>query len=408
MENKSARPLICPDCGGEFSATDLLDGDSVVTCFNCGKKYNISEILHKTLDERVEEIKQNAYRDVETERIKSFENVEKEKTQAYREVEEGKLSLEREKIQREINKEKKEEKEKDINIFKKSRFSLIVVVFMIASIVLAAFAFKDNKILSGVFALAMSIGFVICFLMGIGVIPERIRGIKIVSFIIASALALPCIFTYIPLNNGDIESPFDNEVVELQWDGFILGSLLPEPSSNKGIVHADSDSILSVTIRNITKSDYTSYKSSCILMGFNIDAENSTNNYKAFNVDGYNLSVTYHAPSSYSKEEMQIRIEEPISMTSYNWPNTGIGSKLPSLLSGKGKISTNSSDTFTIYVGNVTIDDFNDYVDTCLLAGYNVDYIRYEKSFYADNNNGDHLTITYRGFNTIYINVYNW
>ena len=39
--------LVCPNCGGDFSASDLLDGDSLVTCLVCGKTYYTADIMNK-------------------------------------------------------------------------------------------------------------------------------------------------------------------------------------------------------------------------------------------------------------------------------------------------------------------------------------------------------------------------
>ena len=396
MENKSASALKCPECGGEFAASDLLDGDSIVTCLNCGKRFATSEIFHKSTDEKVEEIRSKAYTDVE-----------KDRTQAYRDVEEGKRKIEYERMKREFDREDKQEKEADVKAFKKSKFRIVLIISIIISVMLFAVAFNDGKILAGIVAVIMTALFVVSFLMGNNVIKEKRKNLRLIPAIIAFILFIPCTFLY----NGSsaiLPSITEPDASEFVWSEFVLQDKLPEPPSNYGVVHADSDRILSVTIRNISKSDYTAYKNTCISAGYTLDSETSTTNYKAYNAEGYRLSVTYYEQSSFSKEEIQITLDEPVKMTSYKWPSTGIGSKLPALNTDKGKVSTNSSDTFTIYVGNVTIDDFNDYVDACLDAGFDVDYSRYDKSYYADNKNGDHLTITYQGYNTIYIHLYNW
>ena len=232
MEIKSSRPLICPDCGGEFSTSDLLDGDSVVTCINCSKKYNVSEILHKTVDERVEEIKQSAYKDVETEKIKSFENIEKDKTQAYREVEEGKRQIERERMQFEIAREEKEEKTKQVGVFKKSKLKIVIIILMIISVMFCAVAFKDGKLVAGIIAAVMTILFICCFLMGLGYIPEKIKGQQIITFIIACILFLPCTFTYTSLKpndlQGDIGLPDVVEMSEISWPQSSIAQIVPD------------------------------------------------------------------------------------------------------------------------------------------------------------------------------------
>ena len=122
MEKRSASALVCPECGGEFAASDLLDGDSVVTCLNCGKQFSTSEIFHKSTDERVEEIRSKAYTDVE-----------KDRTQAYRDVEEGKRKIEYERMKREFDREDKQEQEKEVKAFKKSKFRIVLIISIVFS-----------------------------------------------------------------------------------------------------------------------------------------------------------------------------------------------------------------------------------------------------------------------------------
>lgn len=98
MEKKSASALVCPECGGDFSAADLLDGDSIVTCLSCGRKFSTSTILRKNSEVEAEEIRSNTYRDVEHERTKAYREAEAERTQAYRDVENEKRKVERERI----------------------------------------------------------------------------------------------------------------------------------------------------------------------------------------------------------------------------------------------------------------------------------------------------------------------
>ena len=403
---RSASSLVCPECGGEFTLSDFMDGDDYVTCTNCNRKYFKDDILHKSTEERVEEIRTKAYSDVENERTRAYADVEKDRTQAYRDVEEGKRKIEYERMKHEFEREDKEEREAEAKVFKKSKFRVVLIIATIISVMLCAVAFNDGKIWAGIVAVIMTALFVVSFLMGNNVIKEKRKNLRLIPAIIAFVLFIPCTFLY--TGSSTLPSITEPDEEDFVWTELVLSDKLPELPSNYGVVHADSERVLSVTIRNITKSDYTAYKNACINEGYSVDAETSNNNYKAYNAEGYRLSVTYYEQSTFSKEEIKITLDEPVKMTSYKWPSTGIGSKLPALTTEKGKISTNSSDTFTIYVGNVTVDDFNDYVDACLDAGFDVDYSRYDKSFYADNENGDHLTVTYQGYNTIYINLYNW
>ena len=50
----------------------------------------------------------------------------------------------------------------------------------------------------------------------------------------------------------------------------------------------------------------------------------------------------------------------------------------------------------------------NDYIDRCLEVGYDYDYDRHDKSFYATDKSGNDLTVCYEGFDIMYIYVRNW
>ena len=111
---------------------------------------------------------------------------------------------------------------------------------------------------------------------------------------------------------------------------------------------------------------------------------------------------------SNSYGNIDISLEAPIDMKDAKWPTTGIVSTLPTIDDFKGNISSNGSDTFTVYVANTSIDEFNDYIDRCLEVGYDYDYDRHDKSFYATDKSGNDLTVCYEGFDIMYIYVRNW
>ena len=71
--------LRCPMCGGEFAASDLLDGDEIVTCLRCESRFSTAEIFQKSTEERIEDIRAKTYSKVESDRIHTYERVEEEK-----------------------------------------------------------------------------------------------------------------------------------------------------------------------------------------------------------------------------------------------------------------------------------------------------------------------------------------
>ena len=195
MEKKSASALKCPECGGEFAASDLLDSDEFVTCLGCGKKFRTADIFQKTTDEKVEEIRARAYVEVE-----------KDRTQAYREVEEGKRKVEFEQIQQEKNKDEKQQIESERSRFKKSKWRIVIIVFIVFSAMICAVAFNDGKVIAGIIGALMTIIFIVCLLMGLGVIPEKPKGLMLVLFIIGSILFLHCTFAYTSTNTSAMDS----------------------------------------------------------------------------------------------------------------------------------------------------------------------------------------------------------
>ena len=324
MENKSARPLICPDCGGEFSATDLLDGDSVVTCLNCGKKYNISEILHKTLDERIEEIKQNAYRDVETERIKSFENVEKEKTQAYREVEEGKRQIERERMQFEITCKEKEESNKYAEVFRKSKFKVVLIIFSVLAALCCAVAFNDGIVAAGVVSIIMLLAFLCAFLMGLHVISSKVRRMYLIPAIIGFILLIPYFALY---SSGGLGCGS-----QTKWDDIILKDYVPKPIMTSAKVMTNSRDGFYIYDIKCSQKEFYDYVENCKDFGYDYEVlDEDDYSFEAYNTDGYKIKLTYIITLS-------IELSVPMEMNTIEWPKSDIAKLIPQPKSLYGKI----------------------------------------------------------------------
>ena len=100
---------------------------------------------------------------------------------------------------------------------------------------------------------------------------------------------------------------------------------------------------------------------------------------------------------------MDITLEAPKKMEEIEWPKSGLGSKLPKPKSNLGNISWNNSETFIVYIGNMTIDNYSDYVEECEDKGFTVDYSKDKKYYSAENKDGYKLTVRYSGANVIEI-----
>lgn len=183
------------------------------------------------------------------------------------------------------------------------------------------------------------------------------------------------------------------------WNEVELSNRLPKPESDVGRILSNTSDYLSMEVEMASKGEYKEYAKECQSMGYTIESEDSGDSYKAFDQDGYELSLNFY------NESMDIKLDAPIEMETLNWPKSEIASLLPMPKSTVGKVSTDTADGCYIYVGETTIDDFNAYADECLNSGFSVDYERGDKFYKAKDESGNKLSLSYLGNNVIDIKV---
>ncbi len=218
------------------------------------------------------------------------------------------------------------------------------------------------------------------------------KGKSVVSIVCVAALVLSLSACGNNVSTRDIE-----------WPTSDLASMLPVPTTLKGEIIKNNYDLFSVEISKSSEEDYEDYVEACKDKGFTVDAEEEDEKYSAFNEDGYILTLTYHPNDKY----FAIELDEPWyeAGATFSWPPAELGDLLPEPASNVGKIKNDSSDYFKAYVGDSTLDDFNDYIDACIDAGFDVDYFRSDTHFDAKNEAGDSLSIIYEGFDTFYIDL---
>ncbi len=198
---------------------------------------------------------------------------------------------------------------------------------------------------------------------------------------------------------GIISSISNNKTEKFEWNHVELNSKLPKPESNSGRIVTNSDTSLSVRVENLSEGDYKEYMSACQAMGYTVESERRGDNYDAFDEEGYKLSL------SYIGETMYIDLDAPEKMGILNWPKSEVASLVPIPKSATGKVSRDSSDGCYIYVAETPIEAFNNYIDLCVEAGFDVDYERGDKYYKADDKNGNYIYIRYNGNNVMSIEV---
>lgn len=193
-----------------------------------------------------------------------------------------------------------------------------------------------------------------------------------------------------------IGTNISNFVNRDKWSDLLLGEYLPE--AKKGVLDTGSnlDDYLSITIKKTNSRYYHNYKDECIKMGYTIESKENGDRYEAFNEQGYELSIYKD-----SSNNISIILKAPEEMKEFEWPSQGLSAMLPKTNSNYGKIVSDSSSSFRVHIGKISLEEFNKYVEECKNKGFDVDYNKQDESYHAKNSGGYRLSVNYLGFNII-------
>lgn len=177
------------------------------------------------------------------------------------------------------------------------------------------------------------------------------------------------------------------------WDELELAERLPKPETNIGIVHNDSKDYLNLEVKKISEKQYKDYILECQKLKYTIEEKKEDGRYHAFQEDGYELSLRYY---DYS-EELNIELRAPMQMEVLSWPKSEIAGLLPTPESSVGKVSKDTSDECLIYVGEISMEAFDSYVDQCAEKGFTIDYERGDEFYKATDEAGNRISVKYQG-----------
>ena len=189
--------------------------------------------------------------------------------------------------------------------------------------------------------------------------------------------------------------------IQEDWSTIIIGENLPTPQEGKLRSGSNLDNGFYGGIENVDAHYYTEYKNACIEMGYTIDSEETGNRYEAFNAEGYDLSLSFYE----SSDEISITLQAPEKLNEFAWPTNGIAARLPAPVSKMAKVTSDTSNSFQVIVGNTTIEDYNNYINACEQKGFIVDFFKNEKSYEAKDVEGYRLNVSYAGCNRINIMI---
>ncbi len=186
------------------------------------------------------------------------------------------------------------------------------------------------------------------------------------------------------------------------WPSSGLATKIPKPEDGKFEISIDSNNSFycNVYVDDVDKQ-FEKYVSACKELGYTVEAESRTREYRAYNSEGYKIRLFYFSSEKY----YCLYLDAPDKLDTIVWPKSDLVKTIPVVESTYGVIHIDKPDQFSAYIGNISKDKFNEYINKCIDAGYKIDYIREDTSFKGSDSNGNTLEIKYRGFNVISISL---
>ena len=364
MENNSTPASIqlrCKSCGGTLTVDE---GRSVLSCPFCGSK----ELLLDSESVAVERVR-------------------------------GQTQLQLEK-QRQDFAEKtviSQERKAQAASFKKSILSKLLIVLFLVCAGVCYLNFRQQNVLLAIIALAQAALFLFSWLLGIQIIKSWHH-----LYLLPMVIGLALILLFASVSRGISASKKEAERnTPYTWPSTGLALQLPQPEIPSGKILANTDDSFALELHNVSQEDFSDYIRACKEKGFSIEPESSSFLYEAYNDEGYSLLLTY----SSSSKDLDVQLDAPRTFSSFSWPKSELASLLPVPESSRGELSVDRADRFSAYIGDISLEQYKDYVDACWDSGFSLNHSRSETSFSAENAAGYQLRVNYEGFYTIYISL---
>ncbi|MBR4286842.1 MAG: hypothetical protein IKT55_03975 [Clostridia bacterium] len=185
-----------------------------------------------------------------------------------------------------------------------------------------------------------------------------------------------------------------------KWDEVLLKSALPVPVSEYGDLYDNCADDLYLVVTNTSFLEYEDYVKECENKGYTYVLESSASSYKAYNSDGYELELEYSEYNEKMTISLEVRVAGVIS-----WSHSELAALLPVPKSNMGTIVNDNSYFYELYLGNISKDEFNEYVADCESRGFTISCQKQDDYFYAKNESGHELSIEYYGCDLIYLQL---
>lgn len=131
-------------------------------------------------------------------------------------IDSDQVKIEKMRIQEELRKSKKE----DAKAFKKSKFSKVIIAFLVICAIAMMSSFSSGRVLAGIIALLQLGVFTSAWLSGAGIIKEKFNGMHTVLATVGFVLIIP----YCMLSTGEKKPENNLKAVEINNDSPIVDS----------------------------------------------------------------------------------------------------------------------------------------------------------------------------------------
>ena len=107
------------------------------------------------------------------------------------------------------------------------------------------------------------------------------------------------------------------------------------------------------------------------------------------------VALVAFARYSATKSQREYEAKEKAELhSSLNWPtNTTVAKMLPKPDSDVGRINWEHDDSISVEIPDVSTDDFNNYINKCSDAGFNMDFDKSDTYYFADNADGYRVSL---------------
>lgn len=268
-------------------------------------------------------------------------------------------------------------------------FQLILIVDISCSVVIFVRMFKNKNKSETPKTALNGISFVIALICV--VIMLAVYGVESITTAITAAKD----------NAANEQEKQQAQSVTYEWPSVGLNQYLPIPPTEYGDIKTDDETRFNIEIYQVSSEDFEGYVKNCKEKGFTISTTKTDSVFYAYHAEQYKLDIFYWE----DKETMDIFLDAPLKMSEIKWPDSKLVKQIPQPESLTGNIRRENSEYFGVYIANTTPEQYNEYVDRCIEAGFTIDYSRGDKTFHAYNKAGYYLVVEQQLFDKIYISI---